>query len=100
MAVTNAGYDDGTQVATPIGWSLDGTTTTFEDPQNADPPSDLTGFNEWSPNLSDWHASGSGPVGGPTVSFVPNTVGTTSTATATASEPLESLFLRVGVMQD
>jgi hypothetical protein len=78
---------------------FDGTTATFEHPQNDDPPSDLTGFYEWSPNLSDWYASGSGPAGGPTVSFVPNTEGTTTTVTATASEVMVKLFLRVRVMQ-
>ena len=46
-----------------------------------------------------WYASGSGPGAGPTVSFVPNTVGTTTTVTATASEALGKLFLRVRVMQ-
>ena len=51
------------------------------------------------PNLDDWYASGSGPGAGPTVSFVPNTVGTTTTVTATASEALGKLFLRVRVMQ-
>jgi hypothetical protein len=80
--------------------SSDGTNTTFDHPQNDDPPGDLTGYYEWSPNLSDWYPSGSGPVGGPTVSFAPNTVGTTTTVTATASDPLDQLFLRVGVMQE
>ncbi|MDG1069972.1 MAG: Ig-like domain-containing protein [Akkermansiaceae bacterium] len=76
-----------------------GTTTTFEHPQNDDPPSDLSGYYEWSPNLNDWYTSGSGPAGGPTVSFVPSTVGTTTLVTATASEALDKLFLRVGVRQ-
>lgn len=77
-----------------------GTTTTFEHPQNDDPPSDLSGYYEWSPNLNDWYTSGSGPSGGPTVSFVPSTVGTTTTVTTMASETLDKLFLRVGVMQN
>ena len=81
------------------GLATDVTTTTFTHPQNTSPPTDVTGFYEWSPNLSDWYASGSGPGGGPTVSFVPNTVGTTTTVTATASEALDKLFLRVGVRQ-
>ena len=80
--------------------STNGTTPTFEHPQNDDPPGDLTGYYEWSPNLSDWYGSGSGPAGGPTVSFAPNTVGTTTTVTATASGPLNFLFLRVGVTQN
>ena len=77
-----------------------GITTTFEHPQNDDPPSDLTGYYEWSPNLSDWYGSGTGPDGGPTVIFVPNTVGTTTTVTATASGPVDRLFLRAGVTQN
>ena len=80
--------------------ATDGTTTTFSHPQNDDPPSDVSGYYEWSQNLSDWYGSGSGPGGGPTVSFVPNTVGTTTTVTAAASEALEQLFLRVGVVQN
>lgn len=86
----NAGFED---------LVFDGTTATFEHPQNDDPPSDLTGSYEWSPNLDDWYASGSGPAGGPTVSFVPNTEGKTTTVTATASEVIVKLFLRVRVMQ-
>ena len=81
-------------------FSTDGTTTSFEHPQNDDPPSDLSGYYKWSTNLKDWYASGNGPGGGLTVSFVPNTVGTTTTVTATASEALDRLFVRVGVMQN
>jgi len=81
-------------------FSIDGTTTGFEHPQNDDPPSDLSGYYEWSTNLKDWYASGNGPGDGLTVSFVPNTVGTTTTVTATASEALDCLFVRVGVMQN
>ncbi len=76
-----------------------GLTTTFTHPQNASPPSDLTGYYEWSPNLVDWYASGIGPDGGATVTFSASTSGTT-TVTATASEPIDKLFLRAGVMQD
>jgi len=82
------------------GLSTDGTISTFTHSQNDDPPSDLTGYYEWSPNLIDWYASGSGPGGGPTVSFVPNTVGTTTTVTATASGQVDRLFLRAGVTQN
>ena len=74
-------------------------TTTFTHPQNDDPPSDLTGYYEWSPNLVDWYASGIGPDGGATVTFSASTSGTT-TVTATASKPIDKLFLRAGVMQD
>ncbi|MDG1072263.1 MAG: Ig-like domain-containing protein [Akkermansiaceae bacterium] len=79
-------------------FSSDGITTTSEHPQSENPPSDLNAFYEWSPNLNDWYSSGSGPGGGPTVSFVPNTEGTTTTVTATASEVIDKLFLRVRVM--
>ena len=86
--------------AGPADLASDGTTTTFEHPQNETPPSDLNGFYEWSSNLADWYADGSGPGGGPTVSFAPTTTGTTTAVTATASEPLERLFLRIGVIQN
>ncbi len=78
------------------------TTTILTHPQNENPPSDLSGFYQWSLNLDNWYAGngGDGPVGGPTVTIVPNTVGTSTTVTATASEPLERLFLRAGVMQN
>jgi len=81
-----------------VGLSTDGTITTFSHPQNESPPSDLSGYYEWSPNLVDWYGSGSGP--GPTVTMVPNTVTNTTTVTATASETLERLFLRVGASQN
>jgi hypothetical protein len=75
------------------GLATNGTVTTFTHPQNATPPGGVTGSYEWSPNLADWYPSGSGPAGGPTVTFVPHTVGTTTTVTATASEVLTRLFL-------
>jgi hypothetical protein len=80
----------------------DGTATTFSHPQNEDPPSNVTGFYQWSINLTDWYAGDGvdGPPGGPIMTMSPNTVGTTTTVTATASETLKSLFLRVGAVQD
>jgi hypothetical protein len=60
----------------------------------------VSGFYEWSPNLVDWYASGNGPGGGPTVILVPDTVGTTTTVTASASEALDILFLRAGASQN
>jgi hypothetical protein len=77
-----------------------GTTVTFTHPQNENPPTDLTGYYQWSPNLSDWYVSGSGPNGGPTVTFVPITVGAVTTVTATASETIGRIFLRAGVNQN
>ena len=77
-----------------------GLVTTFSHPQHDDPPSDLTGYYEWSPNLSNWYASGSGPDGGATVTFSASTSGTTTTVTATTSESLDRIFLRAAVMQN
>ncbi len=87
-------------VATTSTTSTTSTTTTFSHPKNPSPPSGLNGSYEWSPNLTDWYPGGSGPGGGPSVSFVPVTVGTTTTVTATASEALQRLFLRVVVIQN
>jgi acyl-CoA thioesterase-1 len=79
--------------------SHNGLTTTFTHPQNENPPDDVTGFYQWSQNLNDWYAGDDvdGPLDGPTVALVPNTVGTTTTVTATASEAMDSLFLRAGL---
>jgi uncharacterized sulfatase len=79
--------------------ATNGLTTTFRHPRNPQAPSDLTTYYEWSPDLLDWYAgNGSeGPIGGPTVTISPNTVGTTTTVTATASETLKRIFLRAGV---
>ena len=80
--------------------STAGNITTFTHPQNATVPDDLTGYYEWSPNLVDWYLSGNGPDGGSTVTFSTNTIGTTTTVTATASEGLDKIFLRAGVSQN
>lgn len=80
--------------------ATDGSITTFNHPQNPVPPSDLSVFYQWSLNLVDWYESGNGPVGGPTVTFSPLTVGATTNVTANASESFGRLFLRVGVMQN
>ena len=80
--------------------STAGNITTFTHPQNATVPDDLTGYYEWSPNLVDWYLSGNGPDGGITVTFSTNTIGTTTTVTATASEGLDKIFLRAGVSQN
>ncbi len=80
-----------------------GTITTFEHPQNESPPSDLTGFYQWSINFVDWYDGDGtdGPGGGgPTVTISADSVGTTTTVTATASEVLGKLFLRAGIIQD
>jgi len=77
-----------------------GTITTFTHPQNETRPADVSGFYEWSPNLTDWYAGDGvdGPPSGPTVTFSAESIGTTTTVTATASEPLDRIFLRAGVV--
>lgn len=79
---------------------MDGSTMTFTHPQSANPPTGLSGYYEWSPNLTDWHVSGEGPTGGSVVTFSPVNNGTVTTVTATASESIESLFVRVGVVEE
>jgi len=82
--------------------SSDGSVTSFEHPQNPNVPSDVNGFYEWSDNLANWYqGDGSdGPVDGATVDVTTDTVGSTTTATATSSEALPKLFLRTGATQD
>lgn len=77
-------------------------TTTFTHPQSENPPSDLGIFYLWSRNLVDWYTCDGvdGPPSGETVSVSSNTVGTTTTVTVTASEPMEHMFLRAGVNQN
>jgi hypothetical protein len=77
-----------------------GSVTTFTHPQNATPPSDLTGYYEWSPNLTNWYASGNGPGGGVTVTFSSDTTNTTTTVTATVSGAPDRVFMRAGVRQE
>jgi hypothetical protein len=77
-----------------------GLTTTFTHPQSATAPDDLTGYYQWSPNLTDWYFSGKGPDGGVSVTFSTSTTGTTTTVTATASEHSDRIFLRAGVRRD
>jgi hypothetical protein len=82
------------------GISTDGTTTSFQHPQNENPLSDLSGYYEWSRDLANWYAGDDGPVGGFTVSMAPVTVGSTTSVTASASEEMDRLFIRIGVVQD
>lgn len=79
------------------GFATDGTSTSFSHPMNDDPPSDLSGFYEWSLNLEDWYLSGEGPAGGMTVIFSTVLAGGTTSVSATASEGAEELFFRLGV---
>lgn len=71
--------------------------TSFRHPQNPNPPTDLSASYEWSPNLVDWYGSAEGPEGGPTVSFSASTTDGTATVTATASETMERIFMRLEV---
>jgi hypothetical protein len=80
-----------------------GNSFTFTHPQNATPASDLTSIYRWSTNLIDWYAGDNlaGPGGGLTVNIVPSPAGpSTTSVTATASQPVPQLFLRVEVTQD
>ncbi|MDA7917386.1 hypothetical protein N9B13_02550 [Akkermansiaceae bacterium] len=61
------------------------------------PPTGISGSYEWSLNLTNWYAGDGidGPIGGTNVAISPDTVGTTTTVTATTSEPTDYIFLRV-----
>ena len=74
---------------------------TFTHPQNATPASDLAASYKWSDDLANWYAGDGvdGP-GGTTVTMAPVTVSGTTTVTATASQSIPRLFLRVDVTQD
>ena len=82
--------------------ATDQTISTFSHPQNSNIPFDLTGSYEWSTNLVDWYACDGvdGPVAGPTMTASPNTVGTTTTVTTTASEAMDRVFIRANVQQN
>lgn len=73
--------------------------TTFTHPQTANPLAGLSGDYEWSPNLIEWYQGGSGPAGGPTVTFSSVTTNGITTLTATASAPMAKQFLHVKVSQ-
>lgn len=78
-------------------------TFTFTHPQSATPADDLTASYRWSTNLVDWYDgdNADGPGGGLTVGIVAGPVGPpTTTVTATASQAVTSLFIRVEVNQD
>lgn len=80
--------------------STNGNITTFTHPQNATAPDDLIGYYEWSPNLADWYANGTGPSGGATVAFSASIRGGTTTVTATVAGLAERIFLRAGVVRN
>jgi len=74
-----------------------GLTATFTHPQNPEPPLGITGSYQWSPDLVNWYPHGGGPLDGPTVSFLAETEENLTTVTATASEAMPRVFLRVVV---
>jgi len=77
------------------------TSITFSHPHNENPPSGLSGFYEWSPNLADWYAGNGvdGPGGGSVVTFSTVNDGTSTTVTGSASESLGRWFVRLMVTQ-
>jgi arylsulfatase A-like enzyme len=79
-----------------------GNVTTFRHPRHPNPPADLVGAYEWSPNLTDWYAGNgsAGPVGGATVTISAQADGRFATVIATASAPVDRMFLRARVTQN
>lgn len=71
------GIDPGEFNAGLAGLATEGSTTTFTHPLDANPPTDLSGYYQWSPNLIDWYAGDGidGPPGGPTMSISSATIG-------------------------
>ncbi len=84
------------------GIAFDGLSTTFTHPRNLRAPTDLNGSYEWSPNLVDWYAGDGvdGPDGGARVHFQAAVIDQTAHVTATASAPMERMFVRVVVRPD
>lgn len=84
------------------GPSTNGTVTTFTHLRNDSPPSDLAISYQWSPDLTNWYAGDgvAGPLGGATVNIQALTAAGTTTVTATASTPLQRVFLRAEVKQN
>ena len=80
--------------------AADGQVATFSHPRNENPPGDLSGSYQWSPNLIDWYAGDGvdGPPGGPVLMIDADTAGSTTTVTATSSAPLGRNFVRAAVV--
>lgn len=86
---------------TPV--SSNGTVTTFTHPQANPALDDVTGSYEWSPDLTTWYAGDgvAGPGGGPTVNIPTVTpVNGIATVTATASQPMQRIFIRLKAGQE
>jgi hypothetical protein len=86
------------------GLVADGATFTVTHPWNENPPSDLVGSYEWSPNLVDWYDCDgvNSPDGGTTTVDVVDstTVGGITTVTLQSSRTMDRLLLRLGVRQN
>jgi hypothetical protein len=81
---------------TPV--STNGTVFTFTHPQASPALGDVTGSYEWSLELTTWYAGDgmAGPVGGATVNIpIVAPVNGVATVTATASQPLQKIFVRL-----
>lgn len=80
-------------------FTVTGPVFSFQHPMNDEPPTDINGHYEWSPNLRDWYAGDGldGPSGGPTVLFEVTVVGQTAYVTATASSEMDRIFARIVV---
>ena len=73
----------------------DGGTLSFTHPAANPPPNGVSGSYEWSPDLGEWFASGTGPTGGTVVTFDATQDGDSTLVTVTSSEPLNQLFFRL-----
>lgn len=86
-----------TSAIAELAWQ--GLNFSFSHPMSENPPSDLVGAYEWSPNLVDWYAGDGvdGPAGGATVLFEATTDGQSAQVNATASSAMERFFARIAV---
>lgn len=83
-----------------IAGTRSGDTFTLSHPKNATPASNLTSTYRWSTDLINWYAGDNidSPGGGLTVAIVADPAGPpTTTVTATTSQPVPKLFIRVEV---
>lgn len=87
------------QKSTPAGRRTNPThldNLTLTQPLNENPPGDLSGSYQWSPDLVNWYA-GDGVDAlpdGPALTFDVATLGSSRTVTATSSAPWGRVFIR------
>jgi len=74
-----------------------GTTVVFSHPEQDAPPEDLSLSYQWSPDLINWFANGSGPDGGAVLTLTPETTAGIATVSAVANEVLPKIFFRLRV---